>query len=184
MSAAGPSQGARAAEAGAQHRFGEDPDNAAVANVALIERFYAAFAGRDASGMIACYHPQVTFSDPVFPALDARGVAAMWRMLCERGKDLAIVASDIAADEATGRAHWVAGYTFSGTGRHVTNRIDAAFEFREGRIARHVDRFSLWRWSAMALGAKGVLLGWLPPVRAAIRAQAANALAAYAAKSV
>jgi ketosteroid isomerase-like protein len=157
--------------------------NAGAANAALIERFYAAFARRDAAGMIACYHAQVTFSDPVFTALDARGVATMWRMLCERGKDLAIVATDVVADEATGRAHWVANYTFSGTGRHVTNRIDAAFEFRDGLIARHVDRFSLWRWSAMALGAKGALLGWLPPVRAAIRAQAANALTAYAAKS-
>ena len=155
----------------------------AAENAAQIERFYAAFARRDAAGMIACYHAQVTFSDPVFTALDARGVATMWRMLCERGKDLAIVATAIVADEAAGRAHWVANYTFSGTGRHVTNRIAAAFDFRDGMIARHVDRFSLWRWSAMALGAKGVLLGWLPPVRAAIRAQAANALAAYAAKS-
>ncbi len=153
------------------------------ANAALIGRFYAAFARRDATGMNACYHANATFSDPVFPALDALGIATMWRMLCERGKDLAIVASDIVADETTGHAHWVADYTFSGTGRHVTNRIDATFEFRDGLIARHVDRFSLWRWAGMALGAKGVLLGWLPPVRSAIRAQAARALAAYAAKS-
>ena len=34
--------------------------------------------------------------------------------------------------------------------------------------------------SITALGAKGALLGWLPPVRTAIRAQAAAALAAYA----
>ena len=149
------------------------------ANTARIERFYAAFGERDPAGMFACYHPLVTFSDPVFPALDARGVAAMWIMLCERGKDLQIVASDIAADATTGRAHWVANYTFSATGRKVTNRIDAAFEFREGLIVRHVDSFNLWRWSAMALGAKGVFLGWLPPVQSAIRAQAARALAAY-----
>jgi ketosteroid isomerase-like protein len=149
------------------------------ANAARIERFYAAFAERDPAGMLACYHPAVTFSDPVFPALDARGVAAMWTMLCERGKDLQIVASGIAADATTGRAHWVANYTFSATGRKVTNRIDAAFEFREGLIFRHVDSFNLWRWSAMALGAKGVFLGWLPPVQSAIRAQAARALVAY-----
>ncbi len=149
-------------------------------NVALIERFYAAFARRDAVGMLACYHPQVTFSDPVFPALDARGVATMWTMLCERGKDLAIVVSDIDASATAGRAHWVANYTFSATGRKVTNRIDAVFEFRDGAIFRHTDSFSLWRWSAMALGAKGVFLGWLPPVQSAIRGQAARALAAYA----
>lgn len=149
-------------------------------NVACIERFYGAFARRDAGGMLACYHPQVTFSDPVFPALDARGVATMWTMLCERGKDLTIVASDINANATAGRAHWVANYTFSATGRKVTNRIDAAFEFRDGAIFRHTDSFSLWRWSAMALGAKGVFLGWLPSVQSAIRGQAARALAAYA----
>ena len=70
----------------------------------------------------------------------------------------------------------------------LIERFYAAFarrdaEVRDGLIGRHFDRFSLWRWSSMALGAKGALLGWLPPVRAAIRAQAANALAAYAAKS-
>lgn len=153
---------------------------AGTANAALIERFYAAFAQRDAAGMIACYHPSVTFSDPVFPALDAKGVAAMWTMLCKRGKDLAITASDIAADATAGRAHWVANYTFSATGRKVTNRIDAAFEFSDGAIVRHVDSFSLWRWSAMALGPKGLFLGWLPPVQSAIRRQAAQALAASA----
>ncbi len=150
------------------------------ANRALIERFYAAFARRDATAMVSCYHPAVTFSDPVFPALDARGVAAMWGMLCKRGKDLEIVVSDIGADASAGRAHWVANYTFSATGRKVTNRIDAAFDFRDGSIVRHVDSFSLWRWSAMAMGAKGLFLGWLPPVQSAIRAQAAKALAVYA----
>jgi ketosteroid isomerase-like protein len=149
-------------------------------NVAHIERFYAAFARRDVAGMLACYHPQVTFSDPVFRALDARGVATMWTMLCERGKDLVIVASGIDANATAGRARWMASYTFSATGRKVTNQIDAAFEFRDGAILRHTDRFSLWRWSAMALGAKGVFLGWLPPVQSAIRGQAARALAAYA----
>jgi ketosteroid isomerase-like protein len=157
-----------------------EPANSGAAHAALIERLYAAFARREPAGMLACYHAQVTFSDPVFPALDASGVATMWTMLCARGRDLEIVVSGIAADATTGRAHWVANYTFSATGRKVSNRIDAAFEFRGGLIVRHVDSFSLWRWSAMALGAKGLLLGWSPPVRSAIRGQAALALAAFA----
>ena len=103
----------------------------------------------------------------------------MWTMLCKRGKDLDIAVSDIVADANSGRAHWVANYTFSATGRKVTNRIDAAFVFRDGSIVRHVDSFNLWRWSAMALGAKGLLMGWLPPVQSAIRGQAAKTLAAY-----
>ncbi|HEX7273249.1 MAG TPA: nuclear transport factor 2 family protein [Casimicrobiaceae bacterium] len=153
---------------------------AAKSNAALIERFYAALDRHDAETMVACYGPGAGFSDPVFPALDAAGVRTMWRMLCARGKDLRVVVSDIEADGATGRARWVATYTYSSTGRRVVNRIRASFAFRDGLITHHEDRFSLWRWAAMALGAKGVLLGWLPPARAAIRAQAAKALDAYA----
>ncbi len=152
------------------------------ANAALIERFYDAFARRDPGGMIACYHRSVTFSDPVFPSLDAAGVAAMWRMLCARGKDLVVAVSDAHADASHGGARWVATYTFSATGRKVTNRIAAAFDFEDGQIVRHVDRFSLWRWASMALGLKGALLGWAPPVRAAIRSQAAKSLAAFRAQ--
>jgi len=152
-------------------------------NAVLIERFYDALGRRDAASMIACYAPEVTFSDPVFRELDAAGVAAMWRMLCARGKDLAVVASDIDADDRSGHAHWVATYTYSATGRPVENRIDAEFSFREGRIVRHVDRFDLWRWLRQAIGAKGALLGWLPPVQGAVRAQAAKALAEWRAKN-
>jgi ketosteroid isomerase-like protein len=151
-------------------------------NAALIARFYDALGRRDADAMVACYAPDATFSDPVFPRLDATGVAAMWRMLCARGKDLAVAASDIEADAASGRAHWVATYTYSATGRHVTNRIDATFAFRDGWIVSHVDRFNLYAWLRQALGAKGALLGWLPPVQGAARAQAARALAQWRAQ--
>jgi len=150
---------------------------AAHPNAALIARFYDALGRRDAATMIACYAPDATFSDPVFPALDAAGVAAMWRMLCARGKDLSVVASDIDADAETGRAHWVATYTFSATGRRVVNRIDARFAFHDGRIVRHEDRYDLRRWLAQALGLTGALFGWLPAMQRAARARAARALA-------
>jgi len=153
--------------------------DAARANAALIERFYTAFARRDSAAMLACYRPDVAFRDPVFGALTGPQVHAMWRMLAARATDLTIEFASVAVTERTGSAHWEARYTYSATGRSVHNRIDATFEFRDGLITRHVDRFSLWRWAAMALGAKGALLGWLPPVRAAIRARAAKGLAAY-----
>jgi ketosteroid isomerase-like protein len=152
-------------------------------NAALIERFYAALSRRDAAAMIACYADEATFSDPAFPSLDAKGVSAMWRMLCARGKDLAVTASGIDADASGGRARWVATYTYSATGRRVENRIDASFAFRDGLIVRHEDHFDLWRWLRQALGIKGALLGWLPPVQHAMQAQAAKALADWRAKN-
>ena len=141
-------------------------------NAQLITDFYAAFAKRDAEGMIACYAKDVAFSDAVFTSLRGEEVFSMWRMLAERAKDLRVEVSGIEGDDATGRAHWDAHYTFSATGNHVLNRIDARFTFEDGKIVRHVDTFDLWKWAGMALGLKGKLLGWLPPVQAGIRKKA------------
>jgi ketosteroid isomerase-like protein len=143
---------------------------------AAIEDFYAAFAKRDAAGMIALYHPEVTFRDPVFLELDAPRVGAMWKMLCERGKDLRVEASGIEADGDRGRAHWEAWYTFSATGRKVHNVIDATFRFRDGKIVRHEDAFGFYRWTRMALGPMGIALGWTPLVQGAIRRKARQGL--------
>ncbi|MDQ6916273.1 MAG: nuclear transport factor 2 family protein [Pseudomonadota bacterium] len=155
----------------------------AAANYALIKRFYDAFGRRDVDAMLGCYHPQVVFSDPVFGTLAAAETRAMWRMLSGRARDLRVQFRDVEAGERSGRAHWEAWYTFAATGRAVHNRIDAEFQFADALIVRHVDRFSLWRWAAMALGAKGAMLGWVPSVRGAIRAQAAKGLAAYRASA-
>ena len=145
----------------------------------LITKFYEAFSRRDAEGMVACYADDVVFSDPVFPEL--RGVDAknMWRMLCERGTDLKVVFRDVTSDGKTGSAHWDADYSFSLTNRQVHNVIDATFELRDGKIVRHRDVFDLWRWAGMALGAKGKLLGWAPPVQNAIRKQGLKGLSLW-----
>ncbi len=151
-------------------------------NAHTLETFYTCFGRRDPEGMIACYAPDVEFSDPVFPSLRGEEAFAMWRMLAARATDLRIEASGIAADDATGHAHWEAYYTFSQTGRLVHNRIDATFAFREGKIVRHADRFDLRAWAAMALGLKGQLFGWVPAVQRAIRANADRGLRAHMAK--
>ncbi len=149
------------------------------AHTEVIERFYAAFARRDHRTMAGCYRPDAEFSDPVFPLLRGPEVTGMWRMLCERGTDLRLTYARLQADGATGSAHWEAWYTFSGTGRPVHNVIEARFEFADGLIRRHQDRFDLYRWARQALGLKGVLLGWAPPTHSAIRAQARQALTRF-----
>lgn len=151
------------------------------ANAETIHRLYVALGQRDGEAMAACYAPDATFDDPAF-SLRGEAVGDMWRMLCARGKDLSVEASGIEADASSGRAHWVATYTFSGSGRKVVNRIDARFTFRDGRIATHVDSFDLWRWASQALGPVGTLLGWTPFLRAKIRAQAEQSLAKFSAE--
>jgi ketosteroid isomerase-like protein len=151
-------------------------------NAQTIETFYTCFGKRDAEGMIACYAPDVEFSDPVFPALEGEEAFAMWRMLTGRSADLRLEVSGIAGDDTSGRAHWEAYYTVSQTGGKVHNRIDATFTFRDGKIVRHVDRFDLHAWAGMALGLPGKLFGWLPPMQNKIRKNADAALRAYMAK--
>ena len=144
----------------------------------LIERFYGAFAGGDADAMAACYHPDVRFSDPVFPDLRGREAGDMWRMLLSAPGDLRIELLDHAGDDATGTARWRAHYVFSQTGRPVVNDVRATFAFRDGLIAEHHDDFSFHRWSRQALGTPGLLLGWTPLLRAKVRRTAAERLAA------
>ena len=152
------------------------------ANAALISRFYQAFARQDAEAMAACYAPNVQFSDAVFIDLKGAEASDMWRMLCSRAADFSLSFSAVEADEQRGTARWTARYTFSATGRTVVNEIRAEFVFKDGLIVEHRDHFDLWRWSRQALGLKGLLLGWLPPVQAAIRRQARHGLDIFQAR--
>jgi ketosteroid isomerase-like protein len=145
-------------------------------NSSVLQRFYSAFAQRDWSTMGACYADDARFSDPVFPALDARGVRAMWKMLLTSGTDLRITFKVIEEDEHRGLCEWEAFYAFSRTGRNVHNIIRSEFELRDGLIVRQRDHFNFWRWSRQALGTSGALLGWTPIVKNKVRAIAAAGL--------
>jgi hypothetical protein len=138
-------------------------------NERLINGFYTCFQQLDANGMVECYAPDIVFSDPVFPRLEGKEAGAMWQMLGSRAKNFSLTFRDVKAGDAHGSAHWEATYLFSKTGRMVTNIIDAEFEFRNGLMVRHFDRFDFWRWSRQALGMTGVLLGWTPMVRNGVR---------------
>ena len=147
-------------------------------HLALINQFYQSFQQRDYEGMIACYHDEVHFSDPVFTDLKGSQAKAMWHMLCERGKDLQVVYGGVEANNATGRANWEATYTFA-TGRKVHNVIAAAFTFKDGLIYKHQDSFDLWQWTRMALGPTGTLLGWSPPIQNKVRQTALKGLQTF-----
>ena len=148
-------------------------------HAALVQRFYDAFTARDAEAMAECYHDDIVFLDPVFGELRGERARDMWRMLVGRATDLSVTVGDVRADDLDGEARWVATYSFGKARRRVRNVIDARFRFLDGRIVRHVDSFSLWRWSGMALGPVGWALGWTPMVRGRIRRDARRQLDAF-----
>lgn len=148
-------------------------------NRETIRRFYEAFGAGDGETMVACYAPDVQFSDPVFPDLNGSEAGDMWRMLTARAEDLTIELASHDAEETTGSANWIARYTFR-TGRPVVNDIDATFKFDDaGLITEHRDSFDFWKWTRMALGPIGLALGWSPIVQGKVRSEAAAGLEEY-----
>jgi ketosteroid isomerase-like protein len=141
-------------------------------NLQLIERLYDGLSRGDGEAMAACYAPDARFRDPAFGELSGEEAGDMWRMLTERGGLLAVELREHDADESQGSAHWIARYTFTQTGRPVTNDVRARFRFADGLIAEHEDGFSFHRWSRQALGAPGLLFGWTPLLRRAFQRRA------------
>lgn len=145
-------------------------------NYAALNTFYSAFQQRDAQIMSGYYHETAIFSDPVFPELRGEQIGRMWHMLCRNAQDFALQFEIQSADEQSGAVEWQATYRFSQTGRMVENHIRAEFEFSDGKIISHRDTFDFWRWSRMALGMPGLLLGWTPFLQKKVQQQAAAAL--------
>jgi hypothetical protein len=146
----------------------------------VAERFYEAFMVRDHYTMGLLYAEHATFSDPVFPLLNAKGARLMWQMLLTRAEDLGVEVNIVEDTSARARVDWVAYYTFTPTKRPVVNRVHTEMTLAAGKIVRQVDDFSLWRWSKQALGTRGLLLGWTPLVRNRVRAQAEQSLRQFA----
>jgi len=149
----------------------------------IIETFYNAFQQKDYKTMQQCYHADAVFTDEVFVNLNAAQVKAMWHMLIGSGKDLQLVYKNVEVNDHAASANWIATYTFSLTQRKVVNDIQATFELKDGLIYRHTDRFNFYKWSSMAFGTKGILLGWLPFFRKKIQEVSMQKLEAFMKKN-
>lgn len=147
----------------------------------IIQDFYNSFHKLDAEAMAAHYHPDIVFEDPAFGVLNGEHAANMWRMLCDtqKGKDFKVEVSDIRQDGDRWTAHWEAHYDFSKTGRRVHNKIDAVFQFKDGKIIDHRDHFSLHKWARQALGVQGLVLGGTGFFKKKLNAQTNGLLAKY-----
>jgi len=147
-------------------------------NAQLIQSFYNAFASGDAEAMVRLYADDIEFEDPAFGPLKGDNAKNMWHMLLKT-PGIQITASNIKADEQTGSADWVAEYTFTLTGKKVINKVHAEFQFVNGKIVKHTDTFSFWKWASQAFGFKGILLGWTPLMKNKVRQQALNRLSKF-----
>lgn len=145
----------------------------------LIEQFYTAFQNGDYRTMQSLYHDRATFCDPVFGTLHAQEVRAMWQMLVTSAREMRITFHHVEADRLQGTCIWEAWYRFSRTNRRVHNVIYASFAFDNGKIFRHADNFSFWKWSRQALGPTGWLLGGTASLQRKVSASAQQNLVRF-----
>ena len=148
----------------------------------VVRHLYGALDRGDGEAMAALYAPGARFEDPVFGRLTGEQAGDMWRLLTSRSKDLRVELAEHGAEGEQGSARWIARYTFGPSGRRVTNDVRATFRFEDGLIAEHTDRFSFYRWARQALGPMGLLLGWAPPLRLALRRRALEDLERFSRK--
>ena len=148
-------------------------------NREVIEKFYLAFKNKNIVEMQNCYADTAIFSDPIFHNLNAEQVRAMWEMLIKSGKDMRLEIVDIQGTDEGGMAEWTAYYTFSATGNKVVNHVKASFLIANGKIIKHTDSFSFYKWARQALGIAGILLGWSSFLRNKVAKKARNNLDLY-----
>lgn len=149
-----------------------------------IEQFYTAFAAKDPDAMVACYHKDIHFEDPAFGVLKGEKAGQMWHMLCnsQKGKEFHVTFSNVTYQEEKGTARWEAQYEFSATGRKVHNKIKTSFEFKDDKIIKHIDSFSLRTWASQAMGFKGFLIGGTRFFKNKLQEKTKHALEKYMAK--
>lgn len=148
----------------------------------LVEHFYHSFKYKNVDEMLTCYHDDIEFTDPAFGTLKGEEVKNMWRMLLGRNTSLTIDYTNVSADAFKGTAHWTASYVFSKTKRPVTNKVTGYFEFKDGKIVKHIDSFDLSTWAKQALGFKSMILNGMGLLERFIQRQSKDALKKYMAK--
>lgn len=141
----------------------------------IITQFYTAFQQKDAEKMISFYHDDVEFTDPAFGTIIGEDAKNMWRMLCANAQNFSLSYSQV----TNTTAHWEAKYIFSSTGKSIHNKIDATFEFKDGKIYKHTDVFNLHKWASQALGIKGFLIGGTAFFKKKLQKQTHKLLAKY-----
>ena len=145
----------------------------------IIEQFYTAFQKLDVDTMLSLYHDDIEFTDPAFGTLKGNDAKNMWRMICSKAKGFSLNYNQVTETSA----HWDASYIFSATGNKVLNKIDATFEFKEGKISKHTDVFNVHKWASQAMGLKGKLLGGTSFFKRNLNRQTQSLLAAYTKKN-
>lgn len=132
-------------------------------------QYWDALAACDGAAMATCYAGDADFQDEVFQ-LHGADIGTMWAGLFRPGAKVTVKTHPLKETGEVVTGTWEAWYEFQG--RPIHNVIHSTFLLKDGLIVSQRDRFNFWKWTRMALGLKGTLLGWTPMVRKAVQRQA------------
>lgn len=144
----------------------------------VVDRFFEALRRADVSVIDNCYHPQISYSDPLFEDLRGTRVALRWRMLLTQATSFSLEHSLVFADERKAQVQWTANYLLNG--RSVRIPMLSTLAIWDDLIVRQVDEYDLWKYCRQTHGLTGTLLGGLQFFQKIIKRRARNELERFA----
>lgn len=139
-------------------------------------KFYDAFSVANIDVLKQLYDKKLIFNDNIFVNLDYNETISMWSSLLVGNKNMSIKYEIKKYSEKYVEVEWIADYLFTSTNRNVKNIILAKMEIDQGKIINHKDNFDFYKWSQMAFGITGVLIGWTSFFKNKVRTEAYNKL--------
>ncbi len=139
-------------------------------------KFYDAFSAANIDVLKQLYDKKLIFNDNIFVNLDYNETISMWSSLLVGNKNMSIKYEIKKYSEKYVEVEWIADYLFTSTNRNVKNIILAKMEIDQGKIINHTDNFDFYKWSQMAFGITGVLIGWTSFFKNKVRTEAYNKL--------
>ena len=139
-------------------------------------KFYDAFSAANIDVLKQLYDKKLIFNDNIFVNLDYNETISMWSSLLVGNKNMSIKYEIKKYSEKYVEVEWIADYLFTSTNRNVKNIILAKMEIDQGKIINHTDNFDFYKWSQMAFGITGALIGWTSFFKNKVRTEAYNKL--------
>ena len=128
-------------------------------NEATIHRFFTAYQNKEYTTMQNCYSEDAVYNNPIYGLNDTEHVKAMWEMICKTNKEESLHFENIELlDHEYATCDWSLVYYY--TNRRINNKIKSYLRLENGLIIEHTDAFDLYKWTRMAFGLTGSLIGW------------------------
>jgi hypothetical protein len=133
----------------------------------LIENFYKLLSNKKYNSIAQLYHQDASFTDGIFSV--SGQIEGMWHFMCGIANDFTLTVKSIEQKNNIFVVNWESFYFLNG--KRIHNILTSTIKLQGNKIIEQRDEFSFYRIARQTGGTKGVLLGWLPAARTAIRSK-------------